>query len=427
MVLTPVTRHAGLAPAKTQLPNGMAVVVKETRKTPIVSLNIAVRAGAACDPAGCGGAANLLARVIDRGTALRSAADIAEAFDSRGVSLTVNLSRHLMTFVCTCLAADFEAILAAVADVIRNPAIPGAELATRKGEVATAITQDADNPFFRATEALMAALYGADHPYGRPPKGSLESVERISREELLEFHRRWFAPGAVTAVIVGDVSAESAHAAVARAFGDWDASAAAPVAVAAPSPISRRTQTVVPIMGKSQADVAYGFVALARSDSRYYAYWLANHVIGQYAVGGRLGDSIRERQGMAYYAGTVFEANIAPGPLFVRAGVSPANVDRAIASIDEELARARDGGLTQEELDNSRNYLIGSMPRALETNHGIANFLQTNETFGLGLDYDIRMPGLLQDVTLEAANAAVREVFDPRRATIAIAGPYEDK
>ena len=128
---------------------------------------------------------------------------------------------------------------------------------------------------------------------------------------------------------------------------------------------------------------------------------------------------------MAYYAGTMFEANVWPGPLFVRAGVNPANVDRAIASIDEELTRARDEGVTAKELDNSRNYLIGSMPRALETNHGIASFLQTNETFGLGLDYDVQLPDRLRAVTLGAANTALREVFDPSRATIVIAGPYD--
>ena len=158
---------------------------------------------------------------------------------------------------------------------------------------------------------------------------------------------------------------------------------------------------------------------------RYYAYWLMNHVLGQYAIGGRLGDSIRERQGMAYYAGSVFEANVVEGPLFVRAGVSPANVDRAIASIDAELTRLRADGLTQAELDDSRNYLVGSMPRSLETNAGIANFLQTNEFFELGLDHDVRLPELLGRVTLDDANAAALRAVDPARATIVIAGPYE--
>src|SRR5256714_13839747 len=98
---------------------------------------------------------------------------------------------------------------------------------------------------------------------------------------------------------------------------------------------------------------------------------------------------------MAYYVSSSLDANVAPGPLAIRAGVSPADVDRAVASIDEEIVRLVREGLTSKELDESRRYLIGSMPRALETHAGIANFLIIEEIFGLGLDYDLRLPGLL--------------------------------
>jgi len=151
-----------------------------------------------------------------------------------------------------------------------------------------------------------------------------------------------------------------------------------------------------------------------------------NNAFGQYAIGGRLGDSIRERQGMAYYVSSSLDANIGHGPLVIRAGVSPANVDRAVDSIDGEIARLLNEGLTPQELDESRRYLIGSIPRALETNAAIANFLQTGEFFGLGLDYDVRLPSLLGAVTLDDANAAARRSLDPARATLVIAGPYAD-
>jgi zinc protease len=180
------------------------------------------------------------------------------------------------------------------------------------------------------------------------------------------------------------------------------------------------------MMNKAQADIAYGFVAIRRRDPAYYACWLMNNALGQYSIGGRLGDSIRERQGMAYYVSSSLDANVVEGPLVIRAGVSPANVDRAIASIDEELVLQRRDGLTAKELDESRRYLIGSMPRALETNAGIAAFLQTEEFFGLGLDYDMRLPDLLGAVTLDEANAAARRLLDPGRATVVIAGPYTD-
>jgi zinc protease len=149
-----------------------------------------------------------------------------------------------------------------------------------------------------------------------------------------------------------------------------------------------------------------------------------NNILGQYAIGGRLGDSIRERQGMAYYVFSALDANLIPGPLMIRAGVSPANVDRAVASIDEELERLRADGPTDREMTESRQYLIWSMPRTLETNVGIASFLQTAEFFGLGTDYDLRIPGLLQAVTRDEVHEAARRTLDPQTATIVIAGPY---
>src|SRR5207247_4366882 len=197
-------------------------------------------------------------------------------------------------------------------------------------------------------------------------------------------------------------------------------------AIAPVQPAASRRRHVIAMPNKAQADLAYGFVSIARRDPAYYAFWLMNNVFGQYALGGRLGDSIRERQGMAYYVSSALEANVAEGPLFIRAGVSPANVDRAIASIDEEITSLVRDGMTQKELDDSRRYLIGSIPRALETNAAIANFLQTEEFFGLGLDYDARLPDLLGAVTLDEANAAARRALDPDRAAVVIAGTYED-
>ena len=415
-----------LSPIRTTLDNGATLLVKGTRTTPAVAISLAVRAGSAADPAGLAGATWLLSRVIDRGTTTRSAGDIAEALDSRGITLTINVTRHLFSLVCTCLTEDFEPVLALLGDMLMSPSLPEDEIATRKGEVVTAIRQDEDNPTVRATEALMARLYPNGHPYGRPTKGSIDIVEHLTRAQLLGLHADRFAPSELTAVVVGDVDAPRVKAVATAVFGGWRKPAPSPIVVPAALRAAARQRVVIPMMNKSQADIAYGFVTIARRDPAYYAYWLMNNAFGQYSIGGRLGDSIRERQGMAYYVSSSLDANIGEGPLAIRAGVSPANVDRAVASIDEEVVRLVRDGLTPKELDESRRYLIGSIPRALETNAAIANFLQTEELFGLGLDYDERLPALLGAVTLEEANAAARRAMDPGRAMLVIAGPYAD-
>lgn len=421
-----VSVHTGLSPTRSTLENGLVVIAKATRKTPAVAMNVAVRAGSVCDPVDAPGAMNLLARVIDRGTTKHSADEIAEELDSRGISLSIVLNRHQLSAVCTCLAEDFDDVFALVGEILMTPSIPDAELAKRKGEVVTAIRQDEDNPGVRATERLMAALYGTAHPYGRPQKGTIESVESMAREHLLRLHAERFSPALASAVIVGDVDPSRAVDAARRVFGGWKRPAPAEIPVPAPVPASTRRRFVLPMMNKSQADIAYGFTAIGRNDPSYCTFWLMNNALGQYALGGRLGDNIRERQGMAYYVSSILDANVVPGPLLIRAGVSPANVDRAVEAIDQELVHLRADGLTLKELNESRQFLIGAMPRALETNAGIANFLQNAEFFGLGLDYDLRLPGLLNTVTLDEANEAARRVLDPDRATIVIAGPYQD-
>jgi zinc protease len=415
----------GLAPTRAALENGAVVLAEQTATHPAVTMLVAVRAGSGHDPVARLGLAHFVSKVIDRGTEHRSGEAIAEALDGRGVTLNSSVGRHLLTLGCTCLAEDFEDMLALVADVVRRPVFPEADVETRRGEIITAIRQDEDSPATLSVELLMGLLYPDGHPYGRRTKGTVATVESIARTDLVEYHRTQFSPGGLMVVIVGDVAAARAIAAAERAFGDWQQPASPPLALPPVTRAERRQRLVVPMMNKSQADVAYGFTTITRRDPDYHAITLMNNVLGQYGLGGRLGDSIRERQGMAYYAFSSFDANVAEGPLVIRAGVAPENVDRTISSIDEEVRAIVRDGVTASELADAKRYLIGSMPRNLETNSGIASFLHTAEFFGLGLDYDRRVPALLDSVTLDEVHAATGRILDPERASIVIAGPYD--
>src|SRR5206468_8752893 len=135
--LMPKPLRAGPAPPRTRLDNGVVVLAKETNTTPAVTINLAMRVGSICDPADAPGAVHPLSRVIDRGTATRSAEQIAEEFDNHAVALAITVTRHVFSVVCTCLAEDFEALLALLGDILMSPSVPDAELATRKGEVIT--------------------------------------------------------------------------------------------------------------------------------------------------------------------------------------------------------------------------------------------------------------------------------------------------
>jgi len=417
------TLAAGLSPVRQPLDNGAVVIVQETSATPAVSINAAFLAGSLYEPDDLPGLAHLTARVIDRGTTRRSAEVIAGELDERGVSLRIATTRHVMTFSSTCLAEDFADVLDIIVDVARCPTFPEAELSKRRAESITAIRQDDDNPAVQAVETLSEMLYGPSHPYGRRAKGSADSLERITRDAVWRFHTRYVRPAVLSLVIVGDVAPQQAVDLAAQRLEGWSGAPKRPIVVPPPHVGARRRVRDVRMAGKSQTDIAYGFTTISRLDPRYYAYWMMNNILGQFGLGGRLADNIRERQGMAYYAFSSFDPTVGEGPLVIRAGVDPNNVQRTLDAIDDEVRKLGEDGPTPAEVEETRGYLVGSIPRLLETNYSIAVFLQSCEQFNLGLDYDRRLPALIQAVTREEISAAAREALHPERAAVAIAGP----
>jgi zinc protease len=418
----------GLNPKRVTLANGVTIIAKSNHTTPAVSTLIGVRNGAYSDPPERDGTAALCARVLDRGTVTYSADEIADDLDGRGASLSVAAGRHQMAVAATCLSDDFSAVLGLAADIARHPRFADKEIETRRDNLITSIRQEEDNPATMAADAFAKALYGT-HPYARKVRGTIAGIEAIRRQDLVRFHQKQFDPSAITVIVVGDVDEDAAIAAVTKLYGDWSAVAKPksdkPAITVPDAPaITERKLVSVPMMNKAQADVVYGFTGIRRSDPDYTAYSVMNNALGQYAIGGRLGDSIREKQGMAYYVFSSLDATFGPGPFSIRAGVSAANVEKTIASIDAELKAILEKGFTAQEIDESKSYMIGAIPRQLETNAAIAAFLLTIETFDLGMDYDQRLPGLIGAITKEAAEAAAKKLLDPARATIAVAGPW---
>jgi zinc protease len=420
--MTP-TLARGLTPVRTELDNGAVVTVQETATTPAVTINAAFKAGSMFDPPDLNGLSYLTGRVLDRGTARRSASAIAEELDNRGVSLKVTTNRHTLTLSCTCLAEDLDDVLSLVIDIARRPTFPDDEIEKRRAEAVTTLGQREDNPASRAVDGVLELLYTSAHPYGRPSKGTAHGVERVTRADMVAFQLGRIRPAALSLVLVGHVRPSHALERAAIELDGWHADPPAPLAVPPPPGVTARRQIMIPMPGKSQSDITYAFTTVRRLDVRYYAYWMMNNVLGQFGLGGRLADNIRERQGMAYYAFSTLDPAIGEAPLLVRAGVDPANVERAIDAIDDEIARMGTDGPTATELEETRAYLIGSIPRLLETNESMASFLQTSEEFGLGLDFDQKLPELLRAVTFEQVRAAAAEALNPDRAAIAVAGP----
>jgi len=415
-----------LSPVRTVLSNGLRVLTRTTHPQPAVAIHLSVPAGSVFDPPAREGLSNFVACVIDRGTDSQPADAIAETFDLRGVSLQARASRHRLSLACDCLTEDFEAVMSLLGDITRHPSFPESEVEQRRGEIATAIRRQADTPADAADDAVRTLIYGATHPYGRLASGTLASIKTIGRADLAAFHRARVTPTGASLAVVGDVEPAAAVATAERVFDGWSSQVAEAAIVPPPDESPGPRRRVVTLPGKVQAAIAYGCAAITRTDPRYASSWVMNTVLGQFGLGGRLGESIRERQGMAYYASSGLEANVGRGALIVSAGVSPANVARTLRSIETEVVSMRDAGVTDAELTDAKRYLTGSIPRMLETNASIAGFLQMVDQFELGLDYEVRLRDLVESVTRDDVHEAARLILVPDRAAVAVAGPIDD-
>ena len=420
--MTPFTRGRGLGLCRTVLDNGAVAIAARNSTAPVVAINATFNVGSIHEPEHLPGLANFLGTMVDRGTASRTPERIAEELDDRGVALRVTVTRHNFTIASTCLADDFASIVTLLSDIVRNPMFPRDQLDKRRAEAITAVQQDADSTAVRATEGLLKLIYGSKHPYAWPSKGTIATLEAMDSDDLRRFHSLHITPSNLTVVVAGDVQPETAGDQIHRAFRDWTGPPAQPLVVP-PPPAQRRQMIAIDMPGKAQADLAYGFAAIRRTDSRYYAYSILNNILGQFGLGGRLANSIREDQGMAYYAFSTFDGTVGEGPLVIRAGVDPRNVRRTLGAIDREVETLRRDGPTVAEVEESRDSLTGSIPRMLETNDGIAEFLQAAEQFGLGLDHDVRLGELLREVSHDAVRDAAAELLHTSHASWAVAGP----
>jgi len=178
----------------------------------------------------------------------------------------------------------------------------------------------------------------------------------------------------------------------------------------------------VHIPGKSQCDLVMGSIGPCRNSADYLPASLGNNILGQFGMMGRIGNVVREQEGLAYYASTSLNAWIVGGSWEVAAGVNPVNLERAIELIIKEIRRFTTEPVSQEELEDSQSNFIGRLPLSLESNAGVAGALLNLERFGLGLDYLRRYPQMVAEVTPEMILEVARRYLDPERLIIATAG-----
>ncbi len=405
------------------LPNGITVLTRSNFNSPSVVISGYFNAGSLFDPDEKLGLADFVSSALMRGTKKRSFDEIYNVLESAGASLGFSSGTHTSGFHGRSLAEDLPLLLSLFAEALTQPSFPKAEMEKLRAQLLTGLAISAEDTSEMASETFDKILY-RDHPYSRPEEGTPETVKRITRDDLMKFHRECYGPRGMVIAVVGAVGAEEAVREVKRALGGWQVRGQKePPALPPVKPLRKTVTKHHRIAGKSQSDLVIGSSGPRRKDAEYLAASLGNNILGQFGMMGRIGDAVREKAGLAYYAYSSLHAGVGPGSWEVSAGVNPSNVTKATRLIVDELRRFVQEGVTEDELADSKANFIGRLPLSLESNGGVAGALLNIERHDLGLDYYQRYADLVTAVTREEVLAAARKFIDPDKLAIAVAGP----
>lgn len=409
------------------LPNGITVLVRENFLSPSVVALGTIWAGGLEEEESKAGLAALTSSCLLRGTEERSFHQIYDLLESAGATISFGSGMHTTSFYSRCLAEDLATVLDLAADGLRHPSFPSDQFERLRGEYLTHLAIREQDTGERAHMAFAEMAY-AGHPYAHDEEGSLQSVQGISRQDLADFHSRYFGPRGMILAFAGAVHSGRVFSLVEKYFGDWKNAAQPQREPLPPAPrMERMLEKRVPLPEKSQVDLVMGAPGPARSAPDFLPAMIGNHILGVFGMYGRIGDAVREAEGLAYYSMSSLSGGTGPGPWMVMAGVNPRNVARAVELIRREIERFTTRKVSRAELADSQASIVGRMPLQLESNEGVAGALMNLEMYRLGLDYYQRYPGLITAVTAEQILEAARHYLHPERLALALAGPVAEE
>lgn len=422
-----VARAVAPAEAATQLAhrevlaNGLVLLVAERPAVPIVVVRVWQPAGAAYDPPDRAGLANLTGAVLTRGAGQRTGKQIDEAIEFVGGSLEAGAGRDGLIVSLSVLARDLDLGFDLLRDVVLAPTFPDDEVKRQRAEIQAAIKRSEDNPETVASRALTRLVFPG-HSYGHPVEGTIESVGRLTRDDVTRFYRDHARPDTTIVAVVGAITVDEARRAIAARFGGWprpDGATAASPTVA--SPAAPGSETIARRL--TQATIVLGRQAVNQRDPDYYPLAVAAYVLGGGSAS-RLYGRVREEGGLAY---SVF-AWLSPGRYGASFNVSAqtrnAEVSRVTEILRDELARIAREPVSDRELALAKDYLIGSFPLRLDTSAKVADFVVGVESMGLGLDYADRYRERIARVSgADVRRVAAKFLLPTTFSRVVVAGP----
>lgn len=367
-----------------KLANGLTVAVVERKDSPIVTIQLLVKSGAADEATDKAGLANLTASMLTKGTKTRSATQIAEDIEFLGGSLDTGAGWNNSVVTATVLSDKVDQAMAILSDVVLNPAFDQKELDLLKSQTLDGLTYNLKQPGFLAN--YVASKYSFDeHPAGGTPT----SLASITRDDVVAFHNKSYKPNTAVLIFTGDISLEKAASAAEKAFNSWKKSSGEPAGSADSSGSGDKSGNIVKRMlvidlpNSGQASVNYVEpVSVARSSKEYYPASVLNSVLGG-GYSSRLNLEIRIKRGLSYGAGSGFAWRQNHANFATRTQTKNESAAQVAELVIQELKKLRDTSIASTELVPRKSVLTGNFGRSLETTNGLASAISDLYSFGI--------------------------------------------
>ncbi|HYB03974.1 MAG TPA: pitrilysin family protein [Nitrososphaerales archaeon] len=407
--------------------NGLALLSNRVRENETVAISGSIKAGTLCDPAGASGTAELISRLLMRGTTLLSAGQISQRIEEAGATLSFENRDESVAFSSRCYYGVLDEVLEIIGECLIRPSFPEKEIALSKNEILSEIKANEDDTRSVAYKRLAELVFGKNAPYGRDPLGKPEELENLTRGDLVRFHEENYSPERMIIAMTGGYDFDQVRAKLEKIFSSWKNMRGSSFSYHEMKNETAQKTAVAKMSHKTQVDLALGTRGIRRSSNDYYSLNLGNLVLGRLGLYGRLGKNVREDRGLAYYVFSTIQAKLFSGLFGVFAGVNPSNVSKAIEGIFEELQKIVSEPIPQKELETAKRNSLGSLSISLDTSVERVGILHEIEYQNLGMDYLERYPSILERVSSEEILAAFQKYLKLEDLVIVAAGPVDEK
>jgi zinc protease len=401
------------------LSNGLQVVAVLQHEQPAVSMRLLVRAGTSADPKDKLGLAHLAASLLDQGTTTKSSQEMNDAVDFIGAAMGAGAGTDHTLCNMVVMKDSFETGMRMLSDMARHPGFAPAEIERQRQQMLSGLQVSAEDPGYVADSVFDRLVYGF-HPYGMPENGTPATLASITREDLLAFHARHFAPNNAILAIVGDVTAEEAFSMAKKVFGDWE-KRDLPAQTFIDPPDPTRRVIVVNKPDAVQTEVRVGHLGIARKHQDYMAVNLAIRILGGEGSN-RLHQVLRTERGLTYGAQANMDTHKESGDFEAETNTRSEATVEVLRLIVDEFWRLQRERVNSRELDGAKAYMTGSFPLTIESPEAIAMQVVNSLFYGLPLDDLQNFRERVNAVTPDDIQRVAKVYLRPDRLSVVLVG-----